>query len=93
MPNAPHHNTPRYRTTARAIRTHATNTPTTTCWRCGKTLDQHPPHADGTPATWHAGHTIDGNPHSPLAPEASVCNLTAAAHQTNQRHDQHTELW
>lgn len=55
----------------------ATVTPDTRCRRCGKTIDQHTPHPNGRPATWDAGHTVDGNPRSPLALEASTCNRSA----------------
>ena len=59
----------------------------TRCWRCGRTLAEHPPHRNGRPATWTAGHIRDidcptcgrvhGDPLSPLQPEASVCNYSA----------------
>jgi hypothetical protein len=52
----------------------STITPWTTCWRCGKTLQEHPRHKSGRPAWWETGHLVDGDPRSPLALEASVCN-------------------
>lgn len=59
--------------------------PNTRCRRCGRTLNQHPPHRNGTPATWDAGHIHDGQIDGPLAPEASTCNRTAGATLGNQR--------
>jgi hypothetical protein len=55
----------------------ATVTPDSRCRRCGKTIDQHKPHGNGRPAYWQAGHLVDGDPNSPLALEASTCNLAA----------------
>lgn len=55
----------------------ANATPFTRCWRCGKLLGEHEPHKNGRPATWHAGHLIDGDANSPLALEGSTCNLRA----------------
>ena len=69
-----------YHVRARHIREAANNNPLTTCWRCGRTLQQHPPHKNGKPPKWTAGHIIDSDPTSPLAPEASTCNYTAGAH-------------
>lgn len=68
------------------------------CWRDGLTLAQHPPHRDGKPATWTAGHTVDGDPGavpwvkvhavpppgSWLALEASTCNYANGARRKNK---------
>lgn len=76
----------------------AAMTPTAICWRDGLTLEQHPPHKDGTPAKWTAGHTIDGDPTATpwlnvdrrppagswLALEASTCNYANGARRTNK---------
>ena len=74
-----------YHVRSRQVRERANADPTTTCWRCGLTLDEHEPHRDGKAATWTAGHIIDGDPTSPLAPEASTCNYSAGARSGNQR--------
>ncbi len=74
-----------YHVRARRVRDQANTDPTTTCWRCGHTLAQHPPHRDGKPATWTAGHTVDGDSSAPLAPEASTCNYSAGAKAGNAR--------
>jgi hypothetical protein len=76
----------------------ASRHPDAHCWRDGHTLAAHPPHRDGTPATWTAGHTIDGqpgpawlHPHTPplagpwLALEASTCNYANGARRSNRR--------
>ncbi|GGL27594.1 hypothetical protein H9L10_03595 [Phycicoccus endophyticus] len=83
-PKAAHHRG-NFHVRARHIRDTANADPTTTCWRCGHTLAEHPPHKNGKPATWTAGHIIDGDPTSPLAPEASTCNYSAGATTGNQR--------
>lgn len=62
---------------ARRVVADAIVDPSTVCWRCGRALDDHPPHPDGSPARWQAGHLVDGDPMSPLAAEASTCNLRA----------------
>lgn len=62
---------------ARSAALRATVTNASRCWRCDRTLPEHEPHHDGAPATWQAGHAIDGNPASPLLLEASTCNGTA----------------
>ena len=69
----------------------ATATPRSRCRRCGQTIDQHKPHTNGRPAYWQAGHLVDGDPSSPLALEASTCNLSAGgklgASRLNQRRE------
>ena len=66
-----------YHVRARAIRRAAYMNPATTCWRCGRTLNQHPNTKTGQPPRWTAGHVIDGDPLSPLLPEVQVCNYSA----------------
>lgn len=66
-----------YRRRGDAIIAAANRNPNAKCWRCGRTLAQHPPHRDGAPAKWTRGHVIDGDPRSPLAAEASTCNYSA----------------
>lgn len=68
-----------YARRARAVRTAANADPSTRCWRCGRTLAQHPRHKTGKAATWQAGHLNDGQEGGPLAPEASTCNSVAGA--------------
>lgn len=80
----PHH-TGSYQARAAAVRAAANANPTTTCWRCGRTLAEHPPHRNGKPARWTAGHIHDGQIDGPLAPEASTCNYSAGATLGNKR--------
>ncbi len=75
----PAHRRGNYRTRADALRRAATADATTRCWRCGRTLAEHPPHQTGRPATWHAGHVNDGEVGGALLPEASTCNVDAGA--------------
>lgn len=79
------HHSGTYQVRARAVRDAANRNPATQCWRCGLTLAEHAPHADGKPVTWTAGHVIDTDPTSPLAPEASTCNYSAGATTGNTR--------
>lgn len=87
----PHHRDPRFRRLGAQVRAHANATPHTICWRCGRTLHEHPAHHTGRPARWTAGHTIAGQlgpawlhvtqrppaGQAWLAPEASTCNIEA----------------
>lgn len=73
-----------YHVRSRLVREAAYADPSTRCWRCGRTLDQHPPHKTGAPPRWTAGHVRDGDPTSPLLPEASTCNKTAGARYGNR---------
>lgn len=73
-----------YEREARAVREAAYRNPDTRCRRCGRTLQQHAPHRNGTPARWDAGHVNDGQPGGPLAPEASTCNRSAGAQLGNR---------
>jgi len=82
----PSHRTGSYFRRAMKLRAAANANPNTTCWRCGRTLAEHPPHKTGKPAIWTAGHVRDGDPTSPLMPEASTCNYTAGTILRNQRH-------
>lgn len=66
-----------------AVRASATDT--SRCWRCGRLLEEHAAHNDGTPATWNAGHVRDGDSGSPLMLEASTCNQVAGAVLGNMR--------
>jgi hypothetical protein len=54
------------------------------CWRCGRTLAEHPPHRNGRPAEWTAGHTTDGDPNCLLLPEASTCNYVEGGKRKHQ---------
>jgi hypothetical protein len=51
--------------------------PSWPCWRCGRTLAQHPRHKTGRPPSWHYGHTA--GPTSPRLPEVSTCNVRDGA--------------
>ncbi len=79
------HHSGDYQVRAQAVRDAANSDPNTKCWRCGKTLAEHEPHKGGKPARWTAGHIIDSDPTSPLAPEASTCNYIAGALTGNAR--------
>lgn len=100
-PVMPARNRAHYRGTygrrAREVRRRANADPSTRCWRCGRTLDQHEPHHDGRPPHWQAGHLIDADPSSPLAPEASTCNTSAGATAGNtgrrRRGNPHSRRW
>jgi len=83
----PPHYAGNYHVQARHIRDTANANPDTKCWRCGHTLADHPPHKNGRPPYWTAGHILDSDPNSPLAPEASTCNYQAGG---RQRHTQRT---
>lgn len=93
----PAHARPQYRgdyqRRARAIRDAANANPNTTCWRCGLVLSAHANHRNGRPPTWHAGHIIDSDPNSPLAPEASTCNTAAGAVYGNQKREPTSYNW
>lgn len=75
------------------LREAANADPSTACWRCGKTLAQHGPHRNGRPAYWTAGHLRDGDPSSPLAPEASTCNFRAGAAAQRQATEVRSRDW
>ena len=66
-----------YAARSAAVRAAAYRNPTTTCWRCGLTLDEkrqtHPK------VTWDAGHVVDGAVGGLLLPEHSSCNRSAGA--------------
>jgi hypothetical protein len=74
-----------YPARARAVVLAARRNPLTHCWRCGHTLAEHPPHRTGARPYWTAGHVIDSDPRSPLAPEASTCNYAAGGRLSRQR--------
>ena len=87
------HWTPEYKRLAKKVREAAYANPHTRCQRCGRTLQQHEPHLNGKPVTWHAGHI---NPDSDeLGPEASTCNVTAGARSQwhGQQPDNKTLNW
>lgn len=85
------HYTGTYGRRSRAVRRDANANPDTRCWRCGRTLADHPPHANGTPARWTAGHIHDGQTDGPLAPEASTCNYAAGARYRDSNTNPHSE--
>lgn len=70
----PPHRQGNYHTESRRIRRAAEADPSTQCWRCGLTLQEHAPHANGKPPQWQAGHLVDGQAGGPMLPEASTCN-------------------
>lgn len=84
MPKAAHHRGSHQRR-ARAVTTAANNDPTTRCWRCQRTLTEHPPHRNGKPARWTAGHLVDGQVDGLLLPEASTCNYSEGGRLGNAR--------
>jgi hypothetical protein len=90
---APHHAGTHQRRAARIV-AEANANPHTRCWRCHRTLNQHPPHHNGTPARWTAGHTTDGQINGELLPEASTCNYSAGAtHGNTRRHRRWSRNW
>ncbi len=58
-----------YRRRAARLRAAATADPSTQCWRCGQRAIVGDP--------WQAGHLIDGELFSALAPEHRSCNARA----------------
>lgn len=72
-----------YHVRSRRVREAAYADPLTRCWRCKLMLHECKPHRNGKPATWTAGHLIDGDPRSPLLPECSPCNKSAGASHGN----------
>jgi len=81
-----------YHRQAAQLRAAAYANPSTRCWRCKLTLAEHPPHRDGKPARWTAGHVIDGQPGGPLLPEASTCNYSAGGTLGNRKRPRRTRL-
>lgn len=79
---APHHRGSYHRDSAK-IRAAAYADPTTTCWRCGLTLEQK--RKQKPRDKWTAGHVLDGVPGSPLLPEHASCNYSAGAAMGNKR--------
>lgn len=79
MTSKAHHRSPAYARQSRLVRAAANADPATRCWRCGRTLPEHPSHKTGAPPRWTAGHVNDGQLDGPLAAEASTCNYTAGA--------------
>jgi hypothetical protein len=75
----PAHHRGTYHATAAKVRAAANADPFTRCWRCGRTLRQHPRHKTGRLPYWTAGHLIDSQVDGPLLPEASTCNSGAGA--------------
>jgi len=75
------HYTGSYKRTALRMRATANADPTSTCWRCKRTLGEI--HATRPDARWTVGHLIDGDPQSPLAIECSPCNFSAGARRGN----------
>ena len=55
--------------------------PATRCWRCGGFAREGDP--------WQAGHVIDSDPSSPLAPEHTSCNAKAG----NQLKEPRSQRW
>ena len=82
-----------YHVRARAIRRAAQMNPEQKCWRCGRTLLEHPNTKTGKAPRWTAGHVIDGDPTSPLLPEADVCNYSAGARMPHTVSNRRTRNW
>lgn len=80
----PHHRGD-YRTRAKRVTDAAKADQGTLCWRCAKPLAEHAPHRNGKRPWWTAGHVRDGDPLSPLLPEASTCNMQAGGQVGNER--------
>lgn len=79
------HYTGSYQRRARLVRAAAKRNPLTRCWRCTRLLQEHPPHRNGRPPFWTAGHVITGKVDGELRPEASTCNLSHGASWGNAR--------
>ena len=63
-----------HRSRSAALRAAGYANPKATCWLCGKSLTEGPPHRNGQPLTWHADHVVPGDPRSPLRLAHSTCN-------------------
>jgi hypothetical protein len=85
------HYTGNYTRRARLLRQAANANPDTRCWRCGRTLPEHPPHRSGHPPRWQAGHVVDSQVNGALAPEASTCNASAGASYGNRLREPRSE--
>lgn len=82
-----------YQAEAKRIRALANADPTTRCWRCARTLAEHPNHHNGKPPTWTAGHVNDAQVGGPLAPEASTCNYSHGHRAHEQPPTVTTKRW
>lgn len=74
-----------YHQRSKRVRDAANANPLTVCQRCGRMAHEHPPHKNGKPGRWTAGHVIDGQVGGELGPEWSTCNLQAGARLGNRR--------
>jgi hypothetical protein len=74
-----------YPARAKQVRDAASSDPSTKCWRCGEPGRPDDP--------WQAGHLIDSNPASPLAPEHRSCNARAGAALSNRHRDRRSREW
>ena len=83
----PAHYRGRYHVQSAKLRQAAYANPSTTCWRCGRTLTEV--RAKNPRAKWTAGHLIDGQPDGPLAPECSPCNFRAGQALAAQHRRKH----
>lgn len=95
------HRDRRYIKAAARITGLAKGTPTAICWKHGTHVSQCPPHRNGTPSKWVAGHTIDGStnwtpwyhvslqppPGDWLAPQCSASNSSDGAAYGNRRRE------
>jgi hypothetical protein len=85
MTKAPHHRGSYHRRSL-ALVAAAYRDPTTRCWRCGRTLAEHPNTTTGNPPKWSAGHVIKGQVDGQLLPEVLSCNVRAEnAHRKAMR--------
>ncbi len=66
-----------YKVRAAGVRRRAYLDATTTCRRCGLTLEAR--RATHPNETWEAGHVVDGQVGGELAPEHASCNRAAGA--------------
>ena len=80
-----------YAKRAARVRAAAYADPTTTCWRCGLTLDEA--RAAHPHTKWDAGHLEDGAVGGALRPEHSHCNRSAGAALGNARREPRSRRW
>jgi ribosomal protein L37E len=80
----PPHHRGSYDRRSRQVVAAAKADPTTTCWRCGKTLiqvrERYPK------AKWNNGHLWPNDPNAPLAAECSPCNTGDANRRRQAKH-------
>lgn len=82
-----------YQSRQKALTRAAYANPATTCYHCGRTLDEHPRTRAGNPPTWSAEHVRPADPTSPLAPSVLGCNAAAGRAMQDTQWRVSTKRW